>query len=322
MRLVLVAVVVALAGAAVWYLATRSAPRPRLSPPTPRQAELARLLRSDVEALTALGPRNVFRPEALEAAARHIERSFLAAGYEPMRQTYQLGTVSSSNVEVDIAGSSKAEEIVIVGAHYDSVFGSPGADDNASGVAALLAIARRLGGDGPARTVRLVAFVNEEPPHFTTPAMGSYQYAERSHRRGENIVAMLSLESIGYYSDRRGSQSYPALLGLFYPSTGDFLGFAGNLRSRELVKRSVRAFREASDVPAESAALPELIPQIGWSDQWSFWQFGWSAIMVTDTALFRNPHYHMPTDAAETLDYDRLARVVEGLVGVVRELGF
>lgn len=285
------------------------------------QSRLSPALRVHVDALTALGPRNVFRPAALEAAAQYIEHAFAAAGYEPLRQTYETGSFTASNVEVEIGGSSKHDEIVVIGAHYDSVFDSPGADDNASGVAALLEIARHLSAHKPARTIRFVAFVNEEPPHFMSPAMGSFQYAERSHQRKEDIRGMISLESIGYYSDREGSQSYPSGLSLLFPSTGDFIGFAGNLRSRALIRRSVRAYRAASDVPAESAALPEFVSQVGWSDQWSFWQFGWPALMVTDTAPFRNPHYHQRSDTADTLDYDRFARVVEGLIAVVRALG-
>ena len=321
MKLALVVAVMLLAGAAVWAVTSRRTSRPSLPAASERQAALAATLRGDVERLTAQGPRNVFSPDALERAAQTIESSLRAAGYATARQTYEVGSFSVSNIEAEIAGSSSRDEIVIVGAHYDSVAGSPGADDNASGVAALLEIARRSSGTRPSRTIRFVAFVNEEPPFFTTPGMGSFQYAERSHARGENIVAMISLETIGYYSDREGSQTYPAGLAPFYPSTADFLAIVGNRKSRQLVNRTAEVFRRASDVPAEAAALPELIPQIGWSDQWAFWQFGWPAIMVTDTAPFRNPHYHRASDTAETLDYDRLARVVEGLTAVVADLG-
>jgi Zn-dependent M28 family amino/carboxypeptidase len=261
-----------------------------------------------VEAVVAFHPRSPFAPETMRAAREWI------AG--------QMGgrTDAAGNVELEIAGGTKRDEIVVIGAHYDAVDGSPGADDNASGVAALLAIARRTRDASPARTIRLIAFADEEPPIFMTARMGSYQYAKRARERGERIVAMLSVESIGYYDSRQGSQNYPAPLSLIYPSTGDFIGFAGNLRSRALVKRCASAFRRHSDFPAEWAALPELIQEIGWSDQWSFWRFEYPALMVTDTALFRNPHYHRPSDTPETLDYDRMARVVEGLAGVALEL--
>lgn len=321
MKVFLVAAAVLLAGAAMWAAMSRNTSRPRLARATSEQMALAATLRRHVEALTAHGPRNVVSPEALEDAASLIESSLRSAGYQPVRQTFEAGSSVVSNIEAELSGASSAHEIVIIGAHYDSVPGSPGADDNASGVAALLEIARRMKATKPARTIRFVAFVNEEPPFFTTPSMGSYQYAERSSARGENIVAMISLETIGYYSDEKRSQSYPAGLAPFYPFTADFIAIVGNRKSRDLVNRTAQVFREASDVPAEAAALPELIPQIGWSDQWAFWQFGWPGIMITDTAPFRNPHYHRPSDTAGTLDYDRLARVVEGLTAVVPDLG-
>ncbi len=281
-------------------------------------AALARELRRDVGALCAIGARNTFRPETLTAAADFIEKSF--GSYAVERQRYNAEGVDVDNLIVEIRGTTKPDEIVVVGAHYDSVDESPGADDNASGVAAMLALARRFANVKPARTLRFVAWVNEEPPHFQTAMMGSYVYARRCRTRGENIVAALSLETIGYYDDKPGSQQYPAPLSALYPDTGNFIGFAGNIGSRALVNRCVKAFRAHSKFPAESAILPELIPQTGWSDQWSFWQFGWPALMVTDTALFRNPHYHTPSDTPQTLDYGRMAAVVEGLAGVVRLL--
>ncbi len=279
---------------------------------------LASELRRDVEALCAIGPRNTFEPENLAAAADYIEKAF--AGYEVERQRYASEDVMVENLIVEIRGTSKPDEIVVIGAHYDSVDGTPGADDNASGVAGMLALARRFAKAKPARTLRFIAWVNEEPPHFQTSTMGSYVYARRCHQRKERIVGALSLEMLGYYDDRRGSQQYPPPLAALYPDTANFIGFAGNLGSRALVNRCVKAFRAGSSFPAQSAVLPELIPQVGWSDQWSFWQFGWPALMVTDTALFRNPHYHTPSDLPQTLDYERMAAVVEGLANVVCDL--
>jgi len=261
-----------------------------------------------------MGSRNVFAAEAMSAAAVHIAASLEAAGYRVERQAYASG----ENLIAEIAGTSN--EIVVIGAHYDSVDGSPGADDNASGVAATLAIARRVANARPRRTLRFVLFANEEPPHFQTAEMGSWQYAKRCHDRGETIVAMLSLEMLGYYNDARGSQQYPPPIAALYPDTGDFVAFAGNLKSRALIRECAASFRGHTRFPAESAALPEVIEQIGWSDQWAFWHFGWPALMVTDTALFRNPHYHSPGDTPETLDYERMARVVEGLAGVTRDV--
>jgi Zn-dependent M28 family amino/carboxypeptidase len=280
-------------------------------------------LRRDVEALCAIGERNTLRPQNLDAAAALIERELAAAGHRVERQTYRVERdgVDATNVIVELRGSTRPDEIVVIGAHYDSVIGTVGADDNASGVAALLALARRAADTKPARTLRFVAFVNEEPPHFQSHDMGSWQYAKRCHDRRERIVAMLSLESIGYYDARPGSQHYPApLLSWFYPDVANFIAFASNLGSRALTSRCVDAFRARTKFPIESASLPEAVTGIGWSDQWSFWQFGWPAMMVTDTAPFRNPHYHEASDRPDTLDYARFAEVVEGLSAVVDEI--
>jgi Zn-dependent M28 family amino/carboxypeptidase len=218
---------------------------------------------------------------------------------------------------VELRGSAKPEEIVVIGAHYDSVYGSPGANDNASGVAALVALARAARGKGFARTVRFVAFVNEEPPYFQRGAMGSQHYAKEAKRRGEKVVAMMSLETIGCYSDAAGSQSYPAPFSFFYPTTGNFIGFVGNLGSRRLVRQAIGAFRETTQFPSEGVAAPSFIPGISWSDQWSFWEEGYDGIMVTDTALFRYAEYHTARDRPGILDYERLARVVAGLERVL-----
>ena len=297
--------------------------RPRASGPLgAAKPEAVEALRRDVTALCAIGERNTHVPENLARAAGLIERELSSAGYEVERQTYEVARdgVRADNLIVELRGASRPGEIVVIGAHYDCVPGTVGADDNASGVAALLALARQFAGAKPARTLRFVAFANEEPPHFQSQDMGSWQYAKRCRDRRENIVAMVSLETIGYFDDRRGSQQYPPPLAALYPDTGNFIGFASNVGSRALLSRCIKAFRAATPFPAESAAMPEAIPGIGWSDQWSFWQFGWSAIMVTDTAPFRNPHYHRPSDRPATLDFERLAHVVDGLGGMVSDL--
>ncbi|HEX8408596.1 MAG TPA: M28 family peptidase [Thermoanaerobaculia bacterium] len=283
---------------------------------TPQHRTLAAELRRDVIALCANGSRNMFETEQLDAAAKYVEQSLGRVE----RQTFVLEEIQVANLIHEIRGTTRPNEIVVIGAHYDSVETTPGADDNASGTAGLLALARHFANAKPARTLRFVAFVNEEPPHFQTQAMGSWRYAKRCRERKENVVAMLSLEMLGYYRDERGSQQYPPPLAALYPDTANFIAFAGNIKSRALVKQTVAAFRARTKFPAEAAVLPELIPQAGWSDQWSFWQFGYPALMVTDTALFRNPHYHGPSDKPDTLDYERMAMVVEGLIGVVEEL--
>jgi Zn-dependent M28 family amino/carboxypeptidase len=187
-------------------------------------------------------------------------------------------------------------------------------------VAALLALARMLKDGAPARTLRFVAFANEEPPHFKQPSMGSLHYAESCKQHGDDVVAMLSLETMGYYRDEPGTQKYPAPLSSFYPDTGNFIGFVGDLSSRALVNRVVDSFRRHASFPSEGAALPGSIPGVGWSDHWSFWQHGYPAVMVTDTAPFRYPHYHEPSDTPDHIDFARLAQVVRGLEKVIAEL--
>lgn len=291
-----------------------------LPPLTAEEQVLRERLRGHVRHLAGeIGERNLLRPAALRAAADFIEASLREHLDSVSSQDFTAQGQPVRNVEAERRGTARGGQIVVVGAHYDSVFGCPGADDNGSGVAALLELARLLP-RAPGRTVRLVAFVNEEPPFFTGEDMGSLRYARRCRERGEDVVAMLSLETIGYYTDAPGSQSYPFPLSAFYPGTGDFIGFVGDVRSRGLVRTAVRSFRRHTAFPSQAAAVPGVLPGVGWSDHWAFWQAGYRAIMVTDTAPFRYPHYHSPGDTPDQLDYDRLARVVAGLSRVVADL--
>ncbi len=292
-----------------------------LEPPDAPVKGLAERLRADVQVLARdIGERSVRRPKGLHAAADRIEASFASSGLSPVRQTFDVEGVACDNVEVEIRGSDKPNDLVIVGAHYDSVAFTTGANDNGSGVAALLALAEKFAARKPHRTLRFVAFANEEPPYFQTPNMGSLVYAKRSRARGENVVAMLSLETIGFYSDVKGSQKYPPPLGVAYPSTGNFIGFVGDRSSADLVRRAIATFRATARFPSEGAAPFAGIPGVGWSDHWSFWQVGYPAIMVTDTAPFRYPHYHTTADTPDKLDYERMAGVVSGLEGVISDL--
>ena len=299
-----------------------------LPPVTEAQSKLADELRSDVQTLAGdIGARNVFAPKRLSAAVEFLERSLLETGLEVSRQSYEVMGMECFNLITEIKGAKHPEQIVIVGAHYDSEGDSdtPAANDNGSGVAATLALARRIAASNRerplSRTIRFVMFVNEEPPFFQTDDMGSVVYAKACRSRNENIVAMISLETIGYYSDEPGSQTYPiAPIGWLYPDRGDFIAFVGNYDSRDLVRKSIALFREHAKFPSEGAALPGWITGVGWSDHWAFWQAGYPALMVTDTAPFRYPHYHSPKDTPEKLDYDRMARVIEGMLNVVANL--
>lgn len=284
-------------------------------------AVLEQALRRHVGRLAGeIGERHVWRPAALHAAEAFIRNEWVSQGYEVARHSYMTRGVESSNLEVTVRGRSRAAEIVLVGAHYDTVAGSPGADDNASGVAALIELARALRETRPARTIRLVAFVNEEPPFFYFGDMGSQIYANAARKRGDNIRVMLSLEMLGYYSDRPGSQAYPPLFRFFYPDRGNFVGFVSNLGSRRALRKVVTAFKANSDFPAERLASPGIVPGVSWSDHLSFWRAGYAGIMVTDTAFYRYPHYHAPSDTPERLNYPAMARVASGLQGAVAAL--
>jgi hypothetical protein len=276
---------------------------------------------ADVQKLAGeIGERNLPRYQQLSAAADFIEGSFSRAGLQARRDTYEVAGRACHNLEVEIRGARP--EVMVIGAHYDSVVGSPGANDNGSGVAALLALARRFAGKSSGQTLRFVAFVNEEPPYFQTEQMGSFVYASRCKARGDQIAGMISLETIGYFSDAPHSQRYPAPgLGLFHPTTGNFIGFVGNSGARAFLNRTVGIFRQQAKIPAESAALPAFVSGVAWSDQWAFWQCGYpAAIMVTDTAPFRYPHYHLASDTPDKLDYDRFALVVSGMEKTIAEL--
>lgn len=292
-----------------------------LPPLTNEQRTLEQNLRAHVQQLAGrIGERNVFRHDRLVMAADYIRTTLTAAGYEVRRHPYEVGGKVCENIDAEVRGSRRPDDIIVIGAHYDSVQGSPGANDNASGVAAMLALAHAFAKAAPARTLRFVAFTNEEPPLFQTPYMGSLVYARRSRERGEQIRLMLSLETIGYYSDEPGSQHLLFPLNLIYPSTGNFIAFVSNMENRFLVRQLVGSFRRQAQFPSEGGALWGLIPGIGWSDHWAFWEEGFPAVMVTDTALFRYPAYHSNADKPELVQYERMARVVSGLQSVIAEM--
>jgi Zn-dependent M28 family amino/carboxypeptidase len=278
-------------------------------------------LRQHVETLAGtIGERNLWKYPALQRAAEYIEEQFAASGYRPTRQTYEVSRLPVSNVEAVLTGTTDPESIVVLGAHYDTVGGCPGANDNATGIAALLELAQRFATQRQPRTIRFVAFVNEEPPFFQTPQMGSYVYAKAARSHGDSITAMLSLETMGYYSDKKGSQQYPAPIAALYPDVGNFIGLVSDLRSEPLLMKTRAAFQEATDFPVEALAGPADLPGVSWSDQWSFWEHGYPALMVTDTAPFRYPWYHTAHDTPDKIDYEHFAAVVDGLEAVASAL--
>ena len=308
--------------ALLWWFGVRMPGKSisKSAPLSPDEAALREELRADVQKLAGeIGERNMWHYPQLNTAADFIEDSFSRAGLRPRRDSYEMQGQACHNIEAEIPGARP--EVVLIGAHYDSVFGSPGANDNGTGMAATLALARRFAGRRPQHTLRFVAFVNEEPPYFLSDEMGSFIYASRCKARGDRISTMISLETIGYFSDAPHSQTYPSPgLGMFYPKVGNFIGFVSNVHSRALLRRVIGLFRKHAKIPSEGAALPAFIPGVSWSDQWSFWRHGYPGIMVTDTAPFRYPYYHSSSDTPDKLDYDRFTLVVSGMEKVIEDL--
>ncbi len=263
--------------------------------------------------------RNFIEKNGLDAARKYIAGQFESSGYQVKFHEYQLNGDIVANIAVELTGTSRPEEIIIVGAHYDAVPGAPGANDNGSGVAAILELADRFRDKSFQRTVRFVAFVNEEPPNSMTGNMGSFVYAKNAEKENYNIIAMFSLETIGYFSDESGSQLYPIPFNLFYPNKGNFIAFVSNLGSRGLVSNSIRSFRAHSTFPSEGIAAPAFVPGISWSDHWSFWKHGYPAIMITDTAPYRYPAYHTSEDTPDKVDYEKMVYVVKGIEKMIQE---
>ncbi len=322
---VLAGLIVVLLAVAWWTMirmpgSSHTGPLPTM---TEAETELAARLKDDIETLAGkIGVRNRFTLKAYQEAANHIEARLGEAGLEPQRQACpprQPG-LTPGNIWCEVRGSTSPERIIVVGAHYDSYADSPGADDNGSGVAAVLALAERLAKAAPKKTLRFCLFADEEPPQFQTEEMGSLVFARWCQEKGESIDAMISIETIGWYRDEPNSQKYPRPLNLAYPNEGNFIGLVSDVRSRALLRDVIGTFRSTTAFPSEGGALPAALPGISWSDHWAFWQTGVPALMVTDTAPFRYPHYHTPEDTPDKIDTDRMARVVVGLERVLRHL--
>lgn len=281
----------------------------------PVDNELADRLRTHVEILAA-SPRNLQKPTSIVAASTYIEGQLALLGYEVERQPV---LDPANNLIVTLAATTRDAPVLIIGAHYDSFGNAPGADDNASGTAALLELARLLRNFRGRMEIRLVFWANEEPPYFKTTAMGSLVHAQ-SLEDDRHVVGAISLETMGYFDDRKGSQQYPFPLSVRYPDTGNFIAFVGDLSARSFLRESIGAFREHARIPSVGGTAPSFVQGIDWSDHWAYSREGIPAFMVTDTALFRNPNYHQTTDTPETLDYRRLALVVEALASLTGDI--
>lgn len=263
-----------------------------------------------------IGPRSYQDLEKLNKTADYIEERLRSYGCDVKRQSFKYMGNTYHNIigEVPPVRNNISNEVLIIGAHYDTVPYTPGADDNASGIAGLLELARLTAAKPPVKTVRFVAFTLEEPPLFRTRHMGSYVYARSLKKERVKIEGMISLEMIGYFCDRKGCQYYPfPFFRWFYPEEGNFIAFVGNISSKVFTKKVKDAFKKVSALPVESLNTVSLVPGVDFSDHSSFWDFGYPAFMITDTAFYRNPNYHSQGDTADTLDYKRMALLIYGL---------
>lgn len=313
-----------IAAAAAWYMLW--VPGKRYQGPLPamtaEERTLAESLRRHVTAVASL-PHNTYHYDALLGAAGHIEAELARAGYAIVRQEYVADGKRVWNIEATVEPKLLERPLpsIVIGAHYDSAGDAPGANDNGSAVAALLEIARALGPTwSPRRKIRLVFFVNEEPPYFRTDLMGSRRYARMLVDRGEPVRGMIALEMLGSFSDAAGSQKYPPPFHHFFPSVGNFIAFVAMPGSRAWLHAAMNSFRSHTHFPTIGGVAPGSIPGIDWSDHASFARLDMPALMVTDTALFRYPHYHLPSDTPDKIDYDRLARITKGLERTIQDL--
>lgn len=316
MLLIVLIIVLLLIG--VWFWLTQ--PLLSAARPNPERTVDPSRLQAHVHKLSVeFFPRDESNIENLDRAAAYIKNEFSQTTALVSEQPYRVQGKSYRNVIAQFGPES--EERIVVGAHYDAYGLLPGADDNASGVAGLIELARLLGRQPPPMRVELVAFSLEEPPYFGTTGMGSSVHAESLRNQNLRVRAMFSLEMIGYFSDAPSSQHFPVgILGALYPSTGNYITVVGRLSDWSLARRTKASMRNASPLPVYSINAPTFVPGIDFSDQLSYWHAGYSAVMITDTAFYRNRNYHTAQDTEEKLDYKRMAMVVEGVYATVIEL--
>lgn len=300
-----------------WFASFRfkSTPRSDLKIDSQKSAVAITMLKKDVLELAGkIGARSTTHYENLIRASEYLQGRYSELGYEPRLQTYKAAGFDVSNIYAVKPSATPGAENLIIGAHYDTQYSNPGADDNASGVAVLLALMKSLSSTSLNKTIHFVCLVNEELPHSHSPAMGAFQYAKWVFEQKLPVAGMISLESVGYFDSSRGSQRYPfQFMSWLYPDRGDFIAVVGNLKSHNLVSSITRAFHESSPIQAEGAVLPQFIRDIARSDHWAFWKFGFEAVMITDTANFRNANYHKATDHPDTLNYEKIYEVYLGL---------
>ena len=294
-------------------------PSLRRNRPSSLTVDPARLSGHVIMLCETLHPRDWKNTTNLNACADYVAEHFKIAGAKVESQRVEVHNKQYRNI-VGMFGDPTNDTIVI-GAHYDACGQSPGADDNASGVAALIELAYLLGKNPPNKTVELVAYTLEEPPFFGSTNMGSAFHARRIAAEERKITGMIALEMIGYYDDRWGSQSYPALLlHILYPNRGNFLGVIGRWDQGDWLKTVKAGMKGATDLPIYSIRAPAAVPGINFSDHRNYWPHDIPAVMVTDTAFYRNKTYHSPNDTPGRLDYDRMSKVVVALQKLINTL--
>lgn len=266
-----------------------------------------------------IGERNIKNAKALSRAANYISDQWSHMGYDVMAQEYRAKGIKCRNLEVTHLGSKHPDNIILIGAHYDTSVGCPGANENGSGIAALLEISRQIRRMETDYTVRFVAFTNQEPPLYGTEKMGSWVYAHEARQRGDNIRAAIILETLGFFTNAPASQIPLPLMGMFCPRRGNFLAMVSNIRSAGITRRFSKAFRTHSKFPVKQLSGPQGLPAIGKSDQCAFWLNGYKSFMVTDTAPYRYPFYHSAKDTPDRLDYEHMTEIATGLVKVIQQ---
>jgi Zn-dependent M28 family amino/carboxypeptidase len=269
-----------------------------------------------------IGQRSYLDVGKLNLTAQYIEERVISCGCKTKRQLFDYRGDSYCNIICEVKGTDRTDDgILVIGAHYDTVIGTPGADDNASGIACMIELARLAMLQPPRRTLCFVAFCLEEPPVFMTQNMGSYIYARSLSESNIAVYGMISLEMMGYFSEQQDSQYYPNhLFKYFYPDKGNFIAFVGNIDSSNFIKRVKKNFMAVSRLPVKSLNAPSIVPGVDFSDHRNFWKFGYPAFMVTDTGFYRNPNYHAPCDTASTLNYEIMAELVKGLHNALKIL--
>ena len=286
-------------------------------------AAIKKELISDVVYMQGLGPRNSENPiayEQLRKCKEWIVQKWQSQGYSVRCYEFSIDGREYYNIEIEIQGTIAPSEIIIISAQYDTLPDSPGANNNGSGMAVLFQLSKLLRDYRPQRTLRLIAFVNEEDPFFGTEKMGSYIYAKRAFEKKEDIKVMLSLDAIGIYKDSVGTQKLPFPFSLFYPDRGNFLAFIGNLTSREYVKKVTAAFKKGSSFPIEAGLAPEWVEGVTWSDHSSFWKFGYPGMQITDTGAYRSASHTTKEDTMEKINFDALSRITVGMYSVAVDL--